>query len=253
VRWVPSRSSHARGWLVFTKRTNPFPKHTHYTTRPAQAVLALFSSFDELADMVSISTLFAFWMVALGLVWRRSCTDGAGSAALAEDDGVDASKAVLNVPRNQLGKRRFMTAFLLVLINAGSIIFTIGWRLEDFASSNVKIMLGVGGGLALLSTATLHLMVSPMYTPPRYNAPLYPWLPALSMVLNIFLIGQLSTLAFERFGIWCAACTGMYFLYSGLAAHTKAEHDKTELPTTKAIDLADAKDAAVEMTPPAAK
>ena len=42
----------------------------------ASAVLALLSPFNELADMVSISTLFAFWVVALGLVWRRACTDG---------------------------------------------------------------------------------------------------------------------------------------------------------------------------------
>lgn len=40
------------------------------------AVLALLSPFSELADMVSISTLFAFWVVSLGLMWRRSCTSG---------------------------------------------------------------------------------------------------------------------------------------------------------------------------------
>jgi amino acid transporter len=29
------------------------------------------AGFDELVDMVSISTLFAFWMVALALIWNR--------------------------------------------------------------------------------------------------------------------------------------------------------------------------------------
>lgn len=37
----------------------------------ATAVIALFTDFAELVDMVSISTLFAFWMVALALLWYR--------------------------------------------------------------------------------------------------------------------------------------------------------------------------------------
>lgn len=29
------------------------------------------TGFDDLVDMVSISTLFAFWIVALALIWNR--------------------------------------------------------------------------------------------------------------------------------------------------------------------------------------
>lgn len=29
------------------------------------------AGFDDLVDMVSISTLFAFWIVALALIWNR--------------------------------------------------------------------------------------------------------------------------------------------------------------------------------------
>jgi amino acid transporter len=208
----------------------------------ATATLALFSSFDELADMVSISTLFAFWMVALGVVWRRSCTHGAGSV-VPSDGGAPAGGA-------GLGRRRALTAVLLFLINAGAIIFTVGWRLEDFRSTTMQALLGVGAGVALLSTAALHALVKPLYTPPRYTAPLYPWLPALSMMFNIFLIGQLSVLAFERFGIWSAACIAVYLLYSATAAYNKAERHSSKLPR-QAADLADTKaagaPAAIEM------
>jgi amino acid transporter len=36
----------------------------------------LHTGFDELVDMVSISTLFAFWMVALALIWNRYYKQG---------------------------------------------------------------------------------------------------------------------------------------------------------------------------------
>src|SRR5690242_8610417 len=41
------------------------------------AVIALFTDFADLVDMVSISTLFAFWMVALALIWYRYYKAGA--------------------------------------------------------------------------------------------------------------------------------------------------------------------------------
>eukprot|EP00878_Enallax_costatus_P001204 GHUV01001346.1.p1 GENE.GHUV01001346.1~~GHUV01001346.1.p1 ORF type:complete len:380 (+),score=37.80 GHUV01001346.1:378-1517(+) len=43
----------------------------------AAAIIALFTDFADLVDMVSISTLFAFWMVALALLWHRYYKPGA--------------------------------------------------------------------------------------------------------------------------------------------------------------------------------
>ncbi|KAI8474786.1 MAG: cationic amino acid transporter [Monoraphidium minutum] len=120
------------------------------------AVLALLSPFDELADMVSISTLFAFWVEI--------------------------------------------------------------------------VLLAAGGGVFLLSTAALHVFVKPMYVPARYRVPLYPWLPALSMAFNIFLLGQLGEFAYVRFGYWTAACVGCYLLYSGASSYNKSRRDASALP-----------------------
>ncbi|GBF96644.1 cationic amino acid transporter [Raphidocelis subcapitata] len=207
----------------------------------ATAVLALLSPFSELADMVSISTLFAFWVVALGLVWRRSCSHGEGGA-----NGAKLGEAAPVGPR-----QRWTTAALLALLNAGAIIFTLGWKVPQPGSVAEHAMLGVGGGVFLLSTLALHILVKPTYTPPRYTAPLYPWLPALSMAFNIFLLGQLSDKAYERFGIWTAVCIAGYFLYSGAASYNKAQRDASALPLrTRATALDDGGDAkaAVEMT-----
>lgn len=39
------------------------------------------TGFDELVDMVSISTLFAFWIVALALMWNRYYLEGVSPRA----------------------------------------------------------------------------------------------------------------------------------------------------------------------------
>jgi APA family basic amino acid/polyamine antiporter len=216
----------------------------------ATAILALLSPFSELADMVSISTLFAFWVVALGMIWRRSCTDGAGGAA---SRGAAASKDATAAPPPSMLRRRLLTAALLFLINAGALVVTLGLKLPAPGSTAEKAMLGAGLAVFLAAAAALHVFVKPSYTPPRYNAPLYPWLPALSMGFNIFLLGQLGEAAYVRFGIWTAACVGCYLLYSAAASWNKAEHDRTQLPTNvPATQLTDdgAKDAGgLELAP----
>jgi hypothetical protein len=222
------------------------------------AVLALLSPFSDLADMVSISTLFAFWVVALGLVWRRSCTDGIGGGgnlpglAPADDsapDG-DADATPSAAPKSErlapgaLLRRRLLTAGLLLAINAGALLFTLGWVFSETGSTQETITLSVGGGVFLVSTACLHLLVKPMYTPPRYQAPLYPWLPAVSMAFNVFLLGQLGKVAWIRFFIWTGACIACYLLYSSVASYNKLSYEKESLPTNvPAIELVAGKDA----------
>lgn len=210
------------------------------------AVLALFSSFDELADMVSISTLFAFWVVALGLVWRRSCTDGVGGGghlpglSHTDDstDGPTAKPASTPMAPGALLKRRLLTAGLLLLINGGALTFTLGWVLSEPGDLKETVMLAVGGGVFLIATALLHILVKPMYTPTRYVAPFYPWLPAFSMAFNLFLLGQLGKLAYERFGIWTACCIAMYLLYSSISSNNKRSKDGESLPVgVQATDL----------------
>lgn len=41
--------------------------------------LVLFADFADLINMVSISTLFAFWIVALALLWYRCFPKAAGN------------------------------------------------------------------------------------------------------------------------------------------------------------------------------
>lgn len=75
-----------------------------------------------------------------------------------------------------------------------------------------------------------HLLPSPRLPPSHCQVPLYPWLPSLSMAFNIFLLGQLGELAYERFGIWTAVTIATYFMYSAASSWNKAQRDSSKLP-----------------------
>lgn len=159
-------------------------------------------------------------------MWRRSCTNGAGGPPA----GL-AAPAVL--------RRRLTAAGLIALLNAGAAVFTVGWKATEVGSVAERAMLGVGACVWGLATAAFAFLCRPTYTAPRYTAPVYPVLPALSMAFNVFLLGQLGTPAYERFGIWTAVCIAGYFLYSGAASFNKAQRHEA-LPT-RGDELAGAK------------
>jgi APA family basic amino acid/polyamine antiporter len=63
--------------------------------------------------------------------------------------------------------------------------------------------------VAIVTTASMHLLCRKQFRKAQgYGVPLFPWVPAASVFLNTFLLGQLGKPAYERFGIWTAAVTG---------------------------------------------
>ncbi|WIA23368.1 hypothetical protein OEZ85_000131 [Tetradesmus obliquus] len=160
----------------------------------ATAVIALFTSFDELLNMVSISTLFAFWIVALALMWKRYYTPGSN------------------------GKNALMAGQLLLLVGAALTFTIVYWVMPD---SYIGMI--VAAAVFVLMAFTLFFTGRQGHRPSSYSVPLFPFVPALSVGLNTFLLGQLDRDAYIRFGIWTVAVTGVYMLYGSLAS---AQHDK---------------------------
>jgi APA family basic amino acid/polyamine antiporter len=59
--------------------------------------------------------------------------------------------------------------------------------------------------------------------PKVWGVPLVPWLPSLSIAINIFLMGSLGAEAFERFGI-CTVVMLIYYVFFGLHATYDMAH-----------------------------
>ncbi|WIA31201.1 hypothetical protein OEZ86_001201 [Tetradesmus obliquus] len=176
----------------------------------ASAVIALFTDFADLAEMVSISTLFAFWMVALALIWHRYCQPGTGTAP----------------PM----KHRAMVGVHMGIIVAASLAFTIVYQLHQQA----WIGLVVCAAVAIAATISLHLSCKQYNVPTLYGVPLFPYVPALSVAVNAFLLGQLQKPAYERFGIWTGFITLFYIFYSMPA--TSYREDRSALPGKAVVD-----------------
>jgi len=164
------------------------------------ALIGLFTDFADLAEMVSISTLFAFWLVAVGLMWRRHY-----------------------IHRQTTPARGCLLAFLLLMIIGSSITFTVLWRMIDVSTQWYGLIISIGA--LILFTVMLHLLVPQEYVPKKFKVPLYPYLPAFSIFINTFLMGQLTVHSYERFGIWCAACLAIYILYGMHASYSKSKRD----------------------------
>lgn len=159
------------------------------------AIVALFSSLDVLSSVLSFSTLFIFMLIAVALLVRRYYVKDV-------------------TPKNDLVK------FLICLF------ITIGSSIGVSAlwNSNERGWLGYTTAGLLWFFGTLGMaFLSKQRVPKVWGVPLVPWLPSLSIVMNLFLIGSLGLTAILRF-IICSAVMIVYYLLVGLHATYDVAH-----------------------------
>lgn len=170
------------------------------TMLTATAIIAFFTSLGILSNLLSISTLFIFMLVAVGLIVRRYYASGETTPS----------------NRNKL-------IICLVLIMASSIATAVYW-----GSSDGWIGFAVTIPVWFLSTLALWLGVPQAKKPLVWGVPLVPWLPSISIAINFFLLGSIDKASFERFGIWTGILLIYYFLFGLHASYDTAMESKTE-------------------------
>lgn len=151
------------------------------------AAIALFTDLNILLNLVTIGTLFVFYMVANAVIYRRYVVQG------------------MTNPRPTLS--------FLCSLSFTSIIFTLIWHLAPPGKLRV-FMLGACAAIALAISHIFHCMVPQARKPEFWGVPLMPWIPSLSIFLNIFLLGSLGGPSFVRFGFFSALAVVVYIFYS---------------------------------------
>ncbi|KDP34957.1 hypothetical protein JCGZ_09245 [Jatropha curcas] len=186
-------------WLAQVNSRTGTPVNATIVMLTATAIIAFFTKLDILSDLLSISTLFIFMLVALSLLVRRYYVPG------------------VTTPANR------MKLILCILVILGSSIATAAiWGAGGDGWIGYVITIPIW----FLATLVLSVFVPKARAPKLWGVPLVPWIPSGSIIINIFLLGSIDAKSFERFGIWTAVLLIYYFLFGLHATYDAAKESK---------------------------
>ncbi|KAK9267637.1 hypothetical protein L1049_010068 [Liquidambar formosana] len=177
-------------WLAQVNGKTGTPVNATIVMLCATAVIAFFTDLGILSNLLSISTLFIFMLVAVALLVRRYYVTGVTTPA----------------NRNKL-------IACIVLILGSSIATSAYWGLSKHGWVGYTITVPIW----LLATVALRVFVPHARDPKLWGVPLVPWLPSASIAINIFLLGSIDKASFARFGVWTGFLL-LYYVFFGLHA-----------------------------------
>ncbi|KAF3450320.1 hypothetical protein FNV43_RR06400 [Rhamnella rubrinervis] len=197
-------------WLAYVSERTGTPINASFVLVAATAIVALFTDLDILSNLLSISTLFIFMLVALALLVRRYYVGGVTTR-------VDQIKLIV----------------CLVLIIVSSIATSIYWGVSDGWIGYVVVL-----PFWFIGTVGLWLLVPQARSPKFWGVPFVPWLPSMSIGINTFLLGSIDKASFARFGVWTVVML-VYYVLVGLHASfdTAKESDEKKLRIEDGIQL----------------
>ncbi|XP_075477562.1 cationic amino acid transporter 1-like [Primulina tabacum] len=181
-------------WFAKVDQKTGTPINATIAMLAATAIICFFTKLDILSNLLSISTLFIFMLVALAILVRRYYVSG------------ETTKQ----------NRNKLIAFILLILGS-SMATSIYWALsEGWIAYCITVPIW------LFSTAGLWISVPQACSPKLWGTPFVPWLPSASIAINIFLLGSIDQESFIRFGIWTLFLLFYYFLFGLHASYDNA-------------------------------
>ncbi|KAH8497507.1 hypothetical protein Peur_053993 [Populus x canadensis] len=184
---VIGRSNVVPAWFARVHPKTSTPVNASAFLGIFTAAIALFTDLNVLLNLVSIGTLFVFYMVANAVVYRRYVAIGT---------------------TNPWPTLAFLCSFSLT-----SILFTLIWHFMPQGKGKA-FMLGACALIAIAIIQLFHCLVPQARKPEFWGVPLMPWIPCVSIFLNIFLLGSLGGPSYVRFVFFSALAVLVYVLYS---------------------------------------
>ncbi|KAK4480428.1 hypothetical protein RD792_013501 [Penstemon davidsonii] len=184
---VIGRSCVVPSWFARVHPSTSTPVNASAFLGIFTAAIALFTDLNILLNLVSIGTLFVFYMVANAVIYRRYVAIGT---------------------TNPWPTLSFLFCFSLT-----SVVFTLLWQFAPSGKPKA-FMLGACVAIAIAVLQLFHFMVPQAQKPEFWGVPLMPWIPSISIFLNIFLLGSLDKPSYVRFGFFSGLTVLVYVLYS---------------------------------------
>ncbi|XP_053609495.1 cationic amino acid transporter 2 isoform X2 [Plodia interpunctella] len=199
--------------------------------------LAMIFRLEQLIHMMSIGTLLAYSMVASCVLLLRyeyqSPHRGTEPLTLSVRS---AARQLLNKD-NLAAPTRLSSAVVSTLVTLyGAWCFLMMWTINHYGED---ILRGEGGPIALVSVGAV-LVVCTLYAISRqpvsekilaFSVPLVPWLPGVSILINVYLMLNLDYMTWVRFAVWIAAGLLIYITYG-------AWHSSERRRTLDSVQLA---------------
>ncbi|XP_008799668.1 cationic amino acid transporter 6, chloroplastic-like [Phoenix dactylifera] len=184
---VIGRSSVVPAWFARVHPSTSTPVNASAFLGVFTAAIALFTELDVLLSLVSIGTLFVFYMVANAVIYRRYVTAGSTNP--------------------------WPTISFLLCFSFASLAFTLVWNFAPPGRTKA-LLLGACAVSAIAILQAFQLLVPQARKPEFWGVPLMPWIPSISVFLNLFLLGSLDRPSFVRFGFFSVLAVLVYVFYS---------------------------------------
>ncbi|KAL1542279.1 Cationic amino acid transporter 7, chloroplastic [Salvia divinorum] len=206
---VIGRSCVVPTWFAQVHPTTSTPVNASAFLGIFTAAIALFTDLNILLNLVSIGSLFVFYMVANAVIYRRYAPHGTSNP--------------------------WPTLSFLFCFSLTSLIFTLLWQFAPPGKPKA-CMLGSCIALAFGVVLLFHLMVPQARKPEFWGVPFMPWIPSISIFLNIFLLGSLDKPSYVRFGFFSGLVVLVYVLYS---VHSSFDAEREGILSRKAVESGD--------------
>ncbi|XP_010912336.1 cationic amino acid transporter 6, chloroplastic [Elaeis guineensis] len=194
---VIGRSNVVPAWLARVHPSTATPVNASAFLGVFTAAIALITELDVLLNLVSIGTLFVFYMVANAVIYRRYVVVGSTNP--------------------------WPTISFLLCFTSACLALTLAWRFAP--PGRTKALLLVGFAVAAIALVQAFLVLVPQAREPEFwGVPLMPWIPSISIFLNLFLLGSLDGRSYIRFGFFSVLAVLVYVLYSVHASFDAEEN-----------------------------
>ncbi|MCO5551453.1 hypothetical protein L7F22_004956 [Adiantum nelumboides] len=185
-------------WFAYVYEKTGTPVNATMSIIIASCFLALFTSLHVLSNLLSISTLFIFMLVALSLIVRRHYVSGETSQ-----------------------RHQRLLIFFLALIIGSSVVTAAYWGATE---GKGWVLYTVTVPIWFLATLGLAMFVPKARQPKFWGVPFVPWVPSPSIGTNSFLLGSMDRDSYIRFGVWTLLML-IYYIFYGLHASYDAAQE----------------------------
>lgn len=185
-------------WFAYVNKKTGTPVNATMSIIIASCFIALFTNLNILSNLLSISTLFIFMLVALSLIVRRHYVSGETSS-----------------------RHQMLLIIFLVLIIGSSVATATYWGATE---GKGWILYTVTVPIWFAATLGLAVFVPKARQPKFWGVPFVPWVPSLSIATNSFLLGSLDADSYIRFGVWTFLML-IYYVFYGLHASYDAAQE----------------------------